>query len=119
MKKLLIITTVALSLVSCSKEVVKEKTAELITTNLSAAVVAQLECAKADVVTADIKAKVDDIFKIQAQGNVVAATFCKTVVDLVIPQVIGATLPVSWECKATSATSAVTDLLKAKACDKL
>ena len=116
---MLILATIALSLVSCSKKEVVATTADLISSNLSTAVVSGLECAKADVVAADIKAKVDAAFKIQAQGNVVAATFCKTVVDIVLPQVIGVSLPKAWECKATVVEAKVTDLLKSKACDKL
>lgn len=105
--------------VSCSKEDVKVKTSALVTTNLSTAIVTSLECANSAAVTADVKAKVDDLLKIQAEGNIVAETFCKTVVDLVVPQLIGAALPVTWECKATTASASVTDLLKAKGCEKL
>lgn len=120
MKKLLMaLVLLPVLFVSCSKDTFKAKTAELVTKNLSLAIVTNLECAKSEVVTADVKAKVDDVFKIQAQGNVVAETFCKTVVDLVVPQVIGATLPTTWECKATNATAAATDLIKSKGCEKL
>lgn len=121
MKKLLlcsILGLMTLSMVSCSKEKVKTVTADLITTNLSEAIVTGLECAKADVVTADVKAKVDATFKIEAE-NAVAEAFCKTVVDIVIPQVLTATIPATWECKATNATETVTTLVKTKACEKL
>lgn len=118
-RNLLIVALMCIAFTSCTKKEAISTTATLITSNLSAAIVNGLECAKPEVVTADIKAKIDEAFKIQAQGNIVAATFCKTVVDIVIPQVVGASLPVTWECKATMATTAVTDLLKTKACDKL
>lgn len=119
MKKLILALVLVLPLFACSKQEVKVNTADLIVANLSTAISTGLECAKPDVVTADVKAKVYEVFKIQAQGNIVAATFCKTVVDIVVPQVIGVVLPKTWECKATNVDTKVTDLLKTKACDKL
>ncbi len=120
MKKLLTaLVFVSVLSVSCSKEDVKVKTAGLVTTNVSTLIVTNLECANSAAVTADVKAKVDEVLKIQAEGNIVAETFCKTVVDLVVPQVVGVTLPTAWECKATAATESVTGLIKEKGCAKL
>lgn len=117
--KFIVIVMVMVALVSCTKQEVKTNAADLVATNLSTAISTGLECAKPEVVAADVKVKVYDLFKIQAQGNIVAATFCKTVVDIVIPQVINVALPKTWECKATNVDAKVTDLLKTKACEKL
>jgi hypothetical protein len=118
MKMLFALIALTLLTVSCSKEDAKKKAADLVTTNLSNVVVAQLQCAQPDAVKADIKAKVDDLFKVQAQTDSVGSMFCNSVVEIIVPQLVQAGIPATWECTAANATDKVVELAK-QGCAKL
>lgn len=118
MKSFVILALMSLLFVSCSKEDIKTKAANLVTTNVTNVVVTSLECTNADVVKADVAAQVNKLFKIEAETASVGATFCNTVVDIVVPQLIAAGIPATWGCTATAATADVVALAK-KGCDKL
>lgn len=115
---MLVVIMMALLFVSCSKEDVKQKAANLVTTNVSNIIVTSLECTNADVVKSDVAAQVNKLFKIEAETASVGSAFCNTVVDIVVPQLITAGIPATWGCTATAATEDVVALAK-KGCDKL
>jgi hypothetical protein len=118
MKMLFVMIALSLALVSCSGKDVKQGAANLVTDNLSSVVVAQLQCAQADAVKADIKLKVDALFKVEAETSSLGGAFCNSVVDIVVPQLVQAGIPATWECTAANATDKVVELAK-QGCAKL
>jgi hypothetical protein len=118
MKMLFALIALSLVLVGCSGKDVKQTAADLVTNNLSTVVVTQLQCAQADAVKADIKAKVDALFKVEAQTDSLGSAFCNSVVDIIVPQLVQAGIPATWECSAANATDKVVELAK-QGCAKL
>lgn len=117
MKKLLLMLVVAISFASCTKEGIKTEASKFITENVSKVIVAELECAQVDAVKADVKAQVDKLLKINAETSF-GASFCNSMVDLAVPQLIKSGVPATWECTAATATANVVELAK-KGCAKL
>ena len=101
MKKVLFLVVIMSLFVSCTKG--KETAANLVTDNLSGII---------------IKAEVDKLFKIEAETASIASAFCNTVVDILVPQLVQAGIPATWECSADNASDKVADLAK-QGCAKL
>ena len=106
MKSLIIISSLLL-LSSCkfnTRQVIKDKIVPAMATGIATG----LECARKDLIEADIH-KVLKTVKIEA-ANPVVGEVCKTAVSTIAPILIKNGIPKSWECKGDMAIEGIKSL---------
>lgn len=110
MKRILSFVLISLFAVSCSDST-KKVTADLVSGALSSATVTALDCQSPDVVKADVTTAVNNWFKIlEEQQKGVVQDLCKAAISEVVPTLIGAAIPATWNCKITKLDNAATVL---------
>lgn len=115
MKTVFALLLVALFAFSCS-ESTKVVTADLVAGSLSTVTITALDCEAKDVVKADITTAVHKWFKIQEETQQgILKDLCKASIAEVVPTLIGATIPPTWNCKQTKLDNAA-EYLAEKAC---
>ncbi len=117
MKSLPLLLLLGLVFISCSKESVKDSTADMVTNGLTAAIATSLNCADVGAVKTDVDAKVKEWFKQNAEKGLVQE-ICKSTVAELIPSLIGTAVPPTWKCSLSTLENAA-EILSEMACKNI
>jgi hypothetical protein len=108
-KKVFALCLLSLLFFGCSKDTAKTITADVVAPALSSTIISTLSCAATQVVTDDVKAVVNKWFSVQSETQKgVVQNLCKAAIADIVPTLIGATVPTTWQCKLTALENAVT-----------
>ena len=102
---LLLSLFLVLAFTSCDGDSAKKITADVLSQGLSSGIIVSLDCKNATAVKADVKTQMYRWFSIEAKEKSIAASLCKAAIKGVVPSLIGAAAPATWECKVTTVTN--------------
>ena len=122
MKKFALLVAILATVVACDKgsmDAVKRNIGDALTNATAPAIVTTLQCANEAEVRKDVKEAVYKVLKVEdLTEKSLASVMCKSVLDTVVPQLLGAAINPGWECSASDVQGTI-KMVTDMACDKL